>query len=140
MSGAQVSRYFSDTETPQMKTLKQQRRILDINGLKNGNPPKSKEQIASSPTAVLPTSREDTRTFNPFLAMFKTFGVWFFVVAGLLFFGIVCVALMGEFAMNSKAEDIWLFLAIIAVAGGSFIGLLAIAISRSLVALMGHFK
>jgi len=137
MSGAQVSRYFSDTETPQMKTLKQQRGIF---GLGNGNPPKSKEQIASSPTAVLPTSREDTRTFNPFLAMFKTFGVWFFLGAGLLFFGIVCVALMREFATNSKAEDIWLFLAIIAVAGGSVIGLLAIAISRSLVALMGHFK
>jgi|SRR5450759_1242579 (p)ppGpp synthase/HD superfamily hydrolase len=47
---------------------------------------------------------------------------------------------MREFATNSKAEDIWLFLAIIAVAGGSVIGLLAIAISRSLVALMGHFK
>src|SRR5450756_1652692 len=137
MSGAQVSRYFSDTETPQMKTLKQQRGIF---GLGNGNLPKSKEQIASSPTAVLPTSREDTRTFNPFLAMFKTFGVWFFLGAGLLFFGIVCVALMREFATNSKAEDIWLFLAIIAVGGGIFIGLLAIAISRSLVALMGHFK
>src|ERR1039458_1851739 len=117
MSGTQVSRYFSDTEMPQMKTLKQQRGILDLNRLKNGNPPKSKEQIASSPTAVLPTSREDTRTFNPFLAMVKTFGVWFFLGAGLLFFGIVCVALMRKFATNSNAEDIWLFLAIIAVAG-----------------------
>jgi hypothetical protein len=72
--------------------------------------------------------------------MVKTFGVWFFLGAGLLFFGIVCVALMRKFATNSKAEDIWLFLAIIAVAGGIFIWLLAIAISRALVALMVHLK
>lgn len=107
-----------------MKTLKQQRGAFDISGIESLSKPKDKN--ASSVPPKLPISIEHTKKFDPLPAMLKTFVVWFFLGAGLLFSGFWCIVAMQEIAGSNPGIAIAVFV----VGGGIFTGLLAIAISR----------
>lgn len=111
-----------------MKTLKQQRGILDISGLENQQHPV--DRLANSTATKLPVSREHPRSFERYMTILKTFGVWFLLGAGLLLTGLLCISAMREIVTGGKADDFFLLLIVFVVAGGAFTGLLALAILR----------
>lgn len=112
----------------EMKTLKQQRGILDISGLESQQ--LSKDRLASSTATTLPISHEHSISFRRNIVMLKTFGVWFLLGAGLLFTSLFSIVAMRELVTGSKPDNFLLLLIVFVVAGGVFTGLLALAILR----------
>lgn len=64
------------------------------------------------------------------MAQLKTFGIWFLLGAGLLITGTIAVVALREFRGNSEVSEFFLLLAVLAVSGGLFTGIVALAVRR----------
>ena len=60
----------------------------------------------------------------------KTFGVWFLVGAGLLISGSFAVVSLREFRANAEVGDFFILVAVLAISGGIFTGIVALAVRR----------
>lgn len=60
----------------------------------------------------------------------KTFGIWFLLGAGLLLSGFFCVEAIREYRTESATDNFFLLVSVFVIAGGIFVGLLAIAFRR----------
>ncbi len=64
------------------------------------------------------------------MAVLKTFGVWFLLGTGLFLSGFFAIEAFREYRTDSKSEDFVLLMSVFVVAGGTFVGLAAVAIRR----------
>ena len=62
------------------------------------------------------------------MTQLKTFGVWFLLGAGLLIFGSIAVVALREFRGNAEVGDFFVLLAVLAISGGIFTGIVAFAV------------
>ena len=64
------------------------------------------------------------------MTQLKTFGIWFLLGAGLLVSGLVAVSVLREFRGNAELSETLILLAVFAISGGGFAGIVALAIRR----------
>lgn len=64
------------------------------------------------------------------MTQLKTFGIWFLLGAGLLITGTIAVVALREFRGNAEVGEFFLLLAVLAISGGLFAGIVALALRR----------
>jgi hypothetical protein len=64
------------------------------------------------------------------MPLLKTFGIWFLLGTGLLFSGLLSIEALRELRANPSIENAPFVLGVCAIAGGIFVGLVALAIRR----------
>ena len=64
------------------------------------------------------------------MALLKTFGIWFLLGFGLLLSGFFAIEAIREYRSSSTSNDFLLLVSMFVVAGGIFMGLMAVAIRR----------
>ncbi len=60
----------------------------------------------------------------------KTFGAWFLLGAGLLISGSFAVVALRELRGNDEVRDFFILVAVLAISGGIFTGIVALAVQR----------
>lgn len=64
------------------------------------------------------------------MTQLKTFGIWFLLGAGLLISGTIAVVGLREFRGNAEVGEFFILLAVLAISGGIFAGIVALSVRR----------